>query len=181
MATFRADPPPYYPRLLTFSYVFESMFFLYTILQFIKEYTPEFQLTPVRNLKLICRNYLETQFKWDIIPLIPLQEIKFGNNRNRLFFLIKLIRLFKGLKMFNVNAMMTFVKEYLYSYVIERSKHDSSFAQNIHESNNMIEETLLISYILKIIRVIIIIINASYLVGMFWLIILEIEEIEIEG
>ena len=83
--------------------------------------------------------------------------------------------------MFNVNAMMTFVKEYLYSYVIERSKHDSSFAQNIHESNNMIEETLLISYILKIIRVIIIIINASYLVGMFWLIILEIEEIEIEG
>ena len=83
--------------------------------------------------------------------------------------------------MFNVNAIMTFVKGYFYSYVMERSKNDSRFASNIHESNNMIEETLLISYILKIIRVIIIIINASYLVGMFWLIILEIEEIEIEN
>jgi hypothetical protein len=64
---------------------------------------------------------------------------------------------------------------------MERSKNDTRFAENIHESNNMIEETLLISYILKIIRVIIIIINASYLVGMFWLIILEFEEIEIDN
>lgn len=81
--------------------------------------------------------------------------------------------------MFNVNAIMNFIKRYLNSYVLERSKNDTRFASNIHESNNMIEETLLISYILKIMKIIITIINASYLVGMFWLIILEIEEIEL--
>ena len=80
--------------------------------------------------------------------------------------------------MFNVNAIMASVKSYFYTYVLERSKNDSRFAQGKHESNNMIEETLLVSYILKIFRVIIIILNASYLVGMMWLIILELEEIE---
>ena len=44
----------------------------------------------------------------------------------------------------------------------------------------MIEETLFVEHSLKVIKVIILIINASYLVGMTWLIILEYIEIEIK-
>ena len=72
MATFRSDPPPYYTVMHNISYVFETLFFIYLILQFFKEYTPEFQMTPCRNIKSIAKNYLETQFKWDLLPLIPL-------------------------------------------------------------------------------------------------------------
>ena len=45
----------------------------------------------------------------------------------------------------------------------------------------MIEETLLVEHSLKVFKVVILIINASYLVGMTWLIILEYIEIEIKN
>jgi len=40
-------------------------------------------------------NYLNGEFKWDIIPLIPLQLLDLYRNRQRIFYVIKMIRIRK--------------------------------------------------------------------------------------
>ena len=61
-----------------------------------------------------------------------------------------------------------------------RCKRDEEYANNKFINNTMIEETLFVAHSIKIIKVIILILNASYLVGMIWLIILEYIEIEVK-
>jgi hypothetical protein len=41
-------------------------------LQFFKEFQPEDTVIPVRDLYGIAKNYFETEFFYDFIPLIPL-------------------------------------------------------------------------------------------------------------
>ena len=111
MTVFRRDTPVYFDDLWSLHVVFEILFTIYMLLQFFKEYTPEFDLVPVRDIKKISYHYLTNQFKWDFLPLIPFQYMDLPNNSNRLFFLIKMIRLYKGIKMFDVNAIMTYLKK----------------------------------------------------------------------
>jgi hypothetical protein len=75
---------------------------------------------------------------------------------------------------------MTYLKKRLFIYMVMRCKSDDHYAHSKYENNTMIEETLFVEHSLKVIKVIILIINASYLVGMTWLIILEYIEIEIK-
>jgi hypothetical protein len=49
------------------------------------------------------KNYVTSWFFYDLITLIPLQYMKLKNNRERLFYLIKVTRVFKGYKLFNVS------------------------------------------------------------------------------
>lgn len=57
--------------------------------------------------------------------------------------------------------------------MIQRSKTDNHFANSKDGRNNMIEETMAISYILRIFEVVVLILNTSYLVGMLWIIACE--------
>jgi hypothetical protein len=58
------------------------------------------------------KNYVTSWFLYDLITLIPLQYMKLKNNRERLFYLIKVTRVFKGYKLFNVSQIMSNYKEY---------------------------------------------------------------------
>ena len=60
--------------------------------------------------------------------------------------------------------------------MVRRSENDEDFGNCRDGNNNMIEETLIISMILRIIEVTIFIINTSYLVGLFWIIGCEMYE-----
>ena len=52
-------------------------------------------------------------------------------------------------------------------------ERDPSLANNLDVDSNKIEELLMISYFLKIFKLVIIILNVSYLFGICWLIICE--------
>lgn len=63
------------------------------ILNCFKAYKPESALEPVTEFKLIVSNYYKTDFLSDFVPLIPLQLLSLKRNRQRLFYLIKIIRI----------------------------------------------------------------------------------------
>lgn len=90
-----------------------------------------------------------TDFLFDFIPIIPLQGIELIRHRERLFYLIKVVRFYKGFKVLKVSALMEQIKKYFDDYLIERCKVDEEFANNRDESKNNIETILFISYALK--------------------------------
>lgn len=92
------------------NYFFETMFLIDCILTFFVEYQPEDSKYPVRDMSKIAINYLQGAFKFDVIPLIPLQYLTLKNKREYLFFTIKWIRLIKGFKLINISKIKKFAK-----------------------------------------------------------------------
>ena len=69
--------------------------------------------------------------------------------------------------------MMNFVKKYHAKDIMKKIDKNPSLATNLYIDSNKIEELLVLSYILKIFKLVIIIMNLSYLVGVFWLVLCE--------
>lgn len=95
-------------------FTYEIIFFIKMLLEFITEYKPEGDLSaPVRDLQAISMNYLKGHFVYDFIPILPLGElIKFEGGYQRLFYLIKIIRIGKGLVIFTTQNIMSVFKNY---------------------------------------------------------------------
>jgi len=72
------------------------------------EYIPETdRKNPIRDFKGMALKYLQGGFMTDFIPLIPLQFVPFTRvfeikNTGNIFYLIKLVRLARGLELLNV-------------------------------------------------------------------------------
>ena len=77
-------------------FTIETIFGIYMVLQFFKEFQPEDKVIPVRDLYGIAINYFESEFLFDFLPILPLQVLNLKRNRQKLFFLIKCIRIPKG-------------------------------------------------------------------------------------
>ena len=69
--------------------------------------------------------------------------------------------------------MMNFVKRYHAKDIMKKIDKNPSLATNLYIDSNKIEELLVLSYILKIFKLVIIIMNLSYVVGVFWLVLCE--------
>ena len=74
----------------------------------------------------IAMNFINNgSFKLDLICLLPFEYIKMKRERQLLFFLIKMLRLPKGLELFDVHEMMKYVKS-LYQkkvqYIIDNDR-----------------------------------------------------------
>lgn len=85
-------------------YIYETIFSIRIIINFLTEYIPEGDVIPVRNLTAISQLYLNTTFWRDFIPTFPITF--FLNTRKestwRVLYLIKIMRLAIGLEIFNV-------------------------------------------------------------------------------
>jgi hypothetical protein len=163
--------------ILTF--VFEGLFFIHLVLNFFKEYTPEGggdRQKPIREFNRIIRNYITTGFAFDFITLIPMQFLHFKRHRERLFYLIKVLRFYKGFKVFNVAKLMKIIKDSFDGYLEKRCLEDPKFANDREGSNNNIETILFISYGLKTLQLTIVILNISYILGMIWIIMCQAVE-----
>lgn len=83
---------------------FECIFVITILKNFITEYTPEGEIVPVKDIWKISDRYLKSEFLIDLVPTIPMTFIidmsvkKYG----RIFYLVKIVRLAKGLKIYNV-------------------------------------------------------------------------------
>ena len=94
-----------YEPYLFVTMLMEIIFFTDMLLQLFREYTPVGQgelSKPVKRWSQIILHYLKTDFIWDFIPLIPLQLLTMQRRRENLFFLIKLLRIRKGMKFLDV-------------------------------------------------------------------------------
>ena len=56
-------------------------------------------------------HYLKGEFVWDLVPLIPLQLIYLERDRNRIFYVIKMVRIRKAYKLFGKEFVMKYAKK----------------------------------------------------------------------
>ena len=78
-------------------------------------------------------------------------------------------RIVQGLKTFNVSQIMSKIKDKLQKDMKAEIEENPNFGEDIDVDHSKIKQTLYLSYILKIIRLMIIIFNISFFVGIFWL------------
>ena len=94
--------------------VFELFFLVDMILKFFLEYTPSYSRTPVRNLRLTSQHYIETQFFWDFVALMPLQKLTLTDHRDRLFYLLKQVRMIDLIRTYDRRAVEKYIGEKMY-------------------------------------------------------------------
>ena len=78
----------------------EALFFADFVIQFITTFQDPMRPVgePVRNHEQIAQRYLKSNnFKIDVIALAPLWMIMLERNRQRYFFILKVLRLKRGL------------------------------------------------------------------------------------
>jgi len=65
------------------------------------------------------------------------------------------------------------VKDYWQSVVIKQMELDPELNEDFDTDSNKLEEMLLLNYFLKIFKLVLIIMNLSYLFGVFWMVVCE--------
>lgn len=154
---------------------FEIIFLVSIITKFLTDYRPDGETEHVKSLTKISSRYLHGDFLSDFIPLIPFTYIfKHYLCQAKLFYIIKTVRVLNGFKLFNVGNMFGKIKELSQSRMERLIKNNQSLAEDMDEDHNQIENLMIINYMLKTFRLIIIIVNIAFFIGMFWLIYCEV-------
>lgn len=90
-----------------------------------------------------------------------------------MFYVIKLLRFKKGFQLLDVTKIMGYFKNRSKLKILAIIEYDPELANSIEVDNNKIEEILSISYLLKTCRLVIILVNISFLTAVFWLMMCE--------
>jgi len=102
----------------------EFIFLLDFILNFFVEYAPDcLDDPPIREFKVISNQYLKGNFMKEFIPLIPLQLVNL-HSLGTLFYLIKLLRLPRGLTLLNVQKFLRIVKGSILEFQQKNNKNN---------------------------------------------------------
>ena len=122
----------------------------------------------MRDLSKTAKRYFFNEMKYDLIPLIPFWYIVHFKY-SRLFFLIKCVRIFKGLKLLDVAGFM----RGLHSMFGRRLKYlvkNPRTANDQDNDHNGIMKIIWISIIFKVFRMLVLIAVISYYFGTFFFI-----------
>lgn len=149
------------------------MFLISLCVNFLVDYKPEGEENKIKDLNKIGIRYLKGQFLYDFIPLIPLQALSLRGQKERLFFVIKIIRLLNGFKIFQVAKIMKVIKSHYQKKLDDLIIENPELADNMDIDNNNISLLIMISNALKIFRLVIIILSISYFLGFGWFIICQ--------
>ena len=96
-----------------------------------------------------------------------------GGNE-RYFYLIKIIRLFNGFKIFSVPALMMKMKVINNKIIEKMIKYDKDKAEDTLEDNNNISSLILFNFFMSTFKLAIIILNISYFLGIGWYIYVDL-------
>jgi hypothetical protein len=88
----------------------------------------------------------------------------------RLFYLLKLTRFVSAMRFLDVPLIMRMIKKFSVSRMAEAIKDDKELAEDITQDNNNIEGIMKFGFFLKTFKLVIVIINTSFFMGVFWLI-----------
>ena len=105
---------------------------------------------------------MATNFVTDLIPLLPLQLISLPNDRTSLFYLLKLMRLYKGLKLLDAHALMRRIKHIHATRLQRKLDRNPQLGEDRDNDNIQVEQLLIIKYSLKISQMVLIILIISY-------------------
>lgn len=114
-------------------------------------------------------NYLNTYFLIDLIPTLPLQLLSTKNYRE--FYIIKTLRLTKGINFLDVSAITRYLTYYNTEIRLkDLIENDPVKANDTDDDNTHVSKLLLIGYVLKVMKLGFLIITFCYFMGMFWMI-----------
>lgn len=126
----------------------------------------------VREFDKIAKRYANGYFFVDVLTVIPFYRIVDHPHSYGLQ-IIKVVRVVRGLELLNVMAMMQKIKDYYKSQLLKITNEQKNNA-NYNEKgmtmvdNNKIDQLILIGFWLGMVRLVLIIINFSYFIGMFF-------------
>ena len=164
------------PLIMQISLIFELVFAFSILTRFLTDYTPDGETEAVKSLPKISTRYLHTDFFWDLLPLIPLPQFfqTVAPRHAKLLYMIKCIRIINGFKLFNVSLMLVSIKKFSQKRMRDLIKTNPELAEDMDQDNNQIEFLMMVNYGLKTFKLIILIINISFFLGMFWLIFCDV-------
>lgn len=143
--------------------------FINFILCFLKEYTPDGETRPVRDLGKISIQFINKGTFWSqFILLIPFPWIMNQNYYGHHFNILKIWRIKRGLSIFDVAKIMKGIKLYFIERKKDQIKKDPLIAEDTLEDHNNITSLVLLSYALNTFKLMIMILTISYFLAMFW-------------
>lgn len=144
------------------------------MIEFVLEYHDDATNTNVRDITQISMRYLKNEFLSDFIPLIPFNWIGiFKFNNSRVFFLVKCFRLKETFAILDTAKIMKHVKRF-YGNKLNKVVEDPELAENIFIDQNKIMNIIIISYLIKTIKLVILIFLVSYFLGICFYIFCDI-------
>lgn len=92
----------------------------------------------------------------------------------KLFYIIKIMRLIKGLQVFDVANIMEIIKKQYQKNLDHIIANRPDLAENTLLDNNNISRLITINNVLRIFKLVLIILNISYFLGFAWFIVCEL-------
>lgn len=114
LAAYRDPVNPYLQSL-------ELVYIIDMATKFLTTYIDNKSKCKIVDSDLITQHYRENGFYRDLLALIPLQLIPIENEINNLFYLIKIVRIFKAIENLNISAVVQTFKYYKDKYVTYES------------------------------------------------------------
>lgn len=144
----------------------EILFLIDMLLEFILEYTDEQTNQPVRNISAIALRYAKGDMKYDLLPLIPFNSL-WQFQYSRLFYLIKCIRLLETFEMLDTAKFMKQVKHF-FEGRLQQICQNPDLAEDMDLDQNKIMTIIIVGYIFKIFKLVVIIFQVSYFLGILF-------------
>lgn len=115
------------------------------------------------------------RFILDFITILPLYKVLHPYIEfSRLFYMIKLIRLYRGLELLNTKEFMRHIKQYTLGKIKKVIRKHPNRAKDKTINHNHIQRIVLTSYIVRTLKLLIITCSFSYFFGLFWYIFCDI-------
>ena len=165
--------------------IVESIFLVDCLTSFIKDY--EDPLDPkgpsIRKLSKIFTNYTSNAFIYDAIALMPLNWLTLYRNRQNLLFILKCIRLKRGIENLDVLDYLNIYKARVAKGIESKIKKQKAKAKKeaeskknknknldpmLYEDQTKLDDILKCGLLLQLIRIIIILAVTSYFAAMLF-------------
>lgn len=160
-------------ELMIASGIFELCFFIDMITNFFKDTNDSEDFHVSRSFKEVSTAYYKDRFIWDLIPLIPFQYLVLKRNRQRLFFIIKIIRLKNGLQDYSTRNIMKIIKRWQNGHINKLIENYPIESNDKNQDLNLNSEMLYVSFVVKTQELVVIIFLISYIFGILWYIMCE--------
>lgn len=158
-------------------YAFEFIFVFSMFKKFLTDFKPDGSQTPVTDLRKIANRYFHDGFVLDLLMVLPFAYMFGGASKrnSKLAYFIKVYRLVKGLRIFNVSKMIQGIQEGNMKRMKETIRNDPKIGEDQKNDRNKIEEMLMFGYLLKTLKLVTMILNISFFVGIIFYVFCDLQ------
>lgn len=137
------------------------------LLTFFTDYADETTAKSVRDLGSIATRYLKGDFFMDVLPLIPLAHFGIGASPQH-WYIIKVLRLLTASKVVDTRTIYTKIQGYHMDHLHRIAETDPILAEDQVLNQNKIDQMINVGFLIKIIKLVLVIGNITYFFGFFW-------------